>query len=160
MEQYQAQISSALTPAFAADSSPDLISAAVNVCATFISAGLVTDAERMGRILKLLVTVLENCESGSLSANGQTKIRLAVLSAWAELQINSTSQSYLANVVEPHLAKLTPFWLESLREFARLKFEPDISDAVGLSRSEEALHIRYAAYNRCTLLQVSPCIFV
>lgn len=60
LEQYQAQISSALTPAFAADSSPDLASAAVNVCATFVSAGLVTDVDRMGRILKLLVTALEN----------------------------------------------------------------------------------------------------
>ena len=61
LEQYQAQISSALTPAFTADSSPDLASAAVNVCATFVSAGLVTDVDRMGRILKLLVTALESC---------------------------------------------------------------------------------------------------
>ena len=59
LEQYQAQISSALTPAFAADSSPDLAAAAVNVCATFLSAGLVTDIDRMGRILKLLVSALE-----------------------------------------------------------------------------------------------------
>lgn len=60
LEQYQAQISSALTPAFAADSSPDLASAAVSVCATFLAAGLVTDSDRMGRILKLLVTALES----------------------------------------------------------------------------------------------------
>ena len=60
LEQYQAQISSALTPAFAADSSPDLASAAVDVCATFLSAGLVTDVDRMGRILKLLVTAFES----------------------------------------------------------------------------------------------------
>ncbi len=60
LEQYQAQISSALTPAFAADSSPELASAAVNVCATFIATGLVTDVDRMGRILKLLVAALES----------------------------------------------------------------------------------------------------
>ena len=59
LEQYQAQVSSALTPAFGSDSSPDLAAAAVDVCATFISAGLVTDVDRMGRILKLLVTALE-----------------------------------------------------------------------------------------------------
>ena len=60
LEQYQAQVSSALTPAFSADSSPDLASAAVDVCATFIATGLVTDVDRMGRILKLLVTALES----------------------------------------------------------------------------------------------------
>lgn len=60
LEQYQAQISSALTPAFNADSSPELASAAVNVCGTFIATGMVTDVERMGRILKLLVGALES----------------------------------------------------------------------------------------------------
>ena len=60
LEQYQAQVSSALTPAFSAESSPDLASAAVDVCATFIATGLVTDVDRMGRILKLLVTALES----------------------------------------------------------------------------------------------------
>ena len=60
LEQYQAQVSSALTPAFGADSSPALASAAIDVCATFITTGLVTDVERMGRILKLLVTALES----------------------------------------------------------------------------------------------------
>lgn len=66
LEQYQAQISSALTPAFAAESSPDLASAAVNVCATFIATGLVTDVDRMGRILKLLVSSLESFTSECL----------------------------------------------------------------------------------------------
>lgn len=67
LEQYQAQVSSALTPAFGADSSPDLASAAVVVCATFIATGLVTDVDRMGRILKLLVTALESFTGISLS---------------------------------------------------------------------------------------------
>ena len=58
LEQFQAQISSALTPAFGADSSPELASTAISVCATFIVTGLVTDVERMGRILKLLVNSL------------------------------------------------------------------------------------------------------
>lgn len=63
LEQYQAQISSALTPAFAADSSPVLAAEAVGVCAAFISTGIVTDVERMGRILKLLVAALEDFSS-------------------------------------------------------------------------------------------------
>jgi hypothetical protein len=63
LEQYQAQIGSALTPAFAADSSPDLASEAINVCATFVAAGIVTNVDRMGRIFKLLVVGLENFAS-------------------------------------------------------------------------------------------------
>ena len=65
LEQYQAQISSALTPAFATDSSPELAAEAVHVCATFISTGIVTDVDRMGRILKLLISALENFSSKS-----------------------------------------------------------------------------------------------
>jgi hypothetical protein len=67
LEQYQAQIGSALTPAFAADSSPELAAEAINVCATFIATGIVTDIDRMGRILKLLVSALENFSSKSAS---------------------------------------------------------------------------------------------
>lgn len=63
LEQYQAQIGSALTPAFAADSSPELAAEAINVCATFIATGIVTDVDRMGRILKLLISALENFSS-------------------------------------------------------------------------------------------------
>lgn len=66
LEQYQAQIGSALTPAFAADSSPELASEAINVSATFIATGIVTNVERMGRILKLLVLGLENFSSKSM----------------------------------------------------------------------------------------------
>lgn len=163
LEQYQAQISSALTPAFAADSSPDLASAAVDVCATFIATGLVTDVERMGRILKLLVTALESFTDEAqdsavgdlrgLSTNAQTMVRMAVLSAWAELQVASIQQEYLVKVMKPQVAKLTPLWLSSLQEFARLRFEPDISNNTGPARTEESLDVVYAALSRQTLLK-------
>lgn len=63
LDQFQAQISSALTPAFGADSSPELASEAVEVCAAFIATGIVKDVDRMGRILRLLVSALENFSS-------------------------------------------------------------------------------------------------
>jgi len=40
-----------------------LAAEAVGVCALFISTGIVTDVERMGRILKLLVAALEDFAS-------------------------------------------------------------------------------------------------
>lgn len=78
LEQYQAQISSALTPAFASDSSPELAAEAVNVCATFISTGIVTDVDRMGRILKLLVSALENFSGKSFVLNSNLATRVLI----------------------------------------------------------------------------------
>ncbi|KAH7125620.1 HEAT repeat protein-like protein, partial [Dendryphion nanum] len=162
LEQYQAQIGSALTPAFAADSSPELAAEAVNVCATFIATGIVTDVDRMGRILKLLVSALENFSSETetaaigdlkgLSSNAQVMVKMAVFSAWAELQIASAEQTYLVDVLKPHIARLTPLWLASLREYARLRFEPDIS-SMGSASLSGNLDTIYAALNRETLLK-------
>ncbi|KIV98361.1 hypothetical protein, variant [Verruconis gallopava] len=164
LEQYQAQISSALTPAFAADSSPELAAQAINVCATFISTGIVKDVERMGRILKLLVSALENFSNESenaaigdlkgLSSNALVMVKMSVFSAWAELQIASAEQPYLKEVMKPHMAKLTPLWLASLKEYSRLRFEPDISTTTsGTATISGNLDSIYAALNRETLLQ-------
>jgi hypothetical protein len=86
LEQYQAQIGSALTPAFAADSSPELAAEAINVCATFVATGIVTDVDRMGRILKLLISALENFSSkfyqtmpGIISNSTKARLRLRQL---------------------------------------------------------------------------------
>lgn len=163
LEQYQAQISSALTPAFAADSSPELASEAVNVCAAFISTGIVTDVDRMGRILKTLVTALENFSSETenagigdlkgLSSNAQVMVKMSVFSAWADLQVASSEQKYLLDVLKPHIGTLTPLWLASLREFARLRFEPDISMTLGPPSMSGSLDTIYSALNRETLLR-------
>lgn len=163
LEQYQAQISSALTPAFAADSSPELAAAAVNVCATFIATGIVRDIDRMGRILKTLVSALDSFSRDSdtasigdlmgLSSNAQVMVRMAVFSAWAELQIASAEQRYLENVVKPHIAQLVPLWISSLREYSRLRFEPDISATTATPATSGDLDTVYAALNRETLLK-------
>ncbi|KAI1504241.1 armadillo-type protein [Biscogniauxia marginata] len=163
LEQYQAQIGSALTPAFAADSSPELAAEAVNVCAAFISTGIVTDVDRMGRILKTLVTALENFSTKTenagigdlkgLSSNAQVMVKMSVFSAWAELQVASLEQKYLLDVLKPHIGTLTPLWLASLREFARLRFEPDISMTLGPPSMSGSLDTIYAALNRETLLK-------
>ncbi|KAK4668446.1 uncharacterized protein QC764_707380 [Podospora pseudoanserina] len=163
LEQYQAQISSALTPAFAADSSPELAAEAVDVCAGFISTGIVTDVDRMGRILKTLVSSLENFATEDenagigdlkgLSSNARVMVKMSVFGAWAELQVASSEQKYLLDVLKPHIGTLTPLWLESLREFARLRFEPDISMTLGPPSLSGSLDTVYAALNRETQLK-------
>jgi hypothetical protein len=82
-------------------------------------------------------------------------VKMAVYSAWAELQIASADQTYLVDVLKPHIAKLTPLWLASLREYARLRFEPDISSSMGSASLSGSLDTIYAALNRETLLKVS-----
>jgi hypothetical protein len=92
-------------------------------------------------------------EFKSLSTNARIMVKLSVLSAWAELQVASTEQPYLIEVVQPHLGSLIPLWLSSLQEFARLRFEPDISNSIVISPNDD-LDVIYAALNRQTLLQV------
>ncbi len=79
-------------------------------------------------------------------------VRMAVFSAWAELQVASVEQKYLVDVVKPYVARLTPLWLSSLKEFARLRFEPDISMSSGPPSPSDDLDTVYSALNRATLL--------
>jgi HEAT repeat-containing protein 5 len=132
----------------------------------------------MGRIFKLLVTGLESISSSAsdltdraeislpadlsadtsigdlkvLSTNAQTMLRLSLLSAWAQLQIASTEQRYLEGIIQPFVARLTPLWLSSLQDFAKLRFEPDISSSLGGIGGGQDLNELYAALNRETLL--------
>lgn len=62
LEQHQAPIAAALTPAFAADATPEVLASAVRVCAAFVGSGVIQEVDRMGRILKLLVGALEQCQ--------------------------------------------------------------------------------------------------
>lgn len=71
LDQYQAPIAAALTPAFAADSYPEVLASAIQVCAVFVGSGVVKEIEKMGRILKLLTTALESCK-GELCSHARS----------------------------------------------------------------------------------------
>lgn len=66
LEQYQAPITAALTPAFSSDSTPEILASAVQVCAVFVGCGVVRDVSKMGRILKLLTSALEQSKGRHL----------------------------------------------------------------------------------------------
>lgn len=154
LEQHQAQLGSALTPAFAADSSPDVAALAVHVCAEFVASGIVEDVERMGRIFRLLSTALESCRDSeaessfqafkSYAENAKSVIRISILSAWAELQVSSVQQEYLSEVVSPYVQELTPMWLDSLKDYAQIKFEP--------ATSGNSIEIQYSTLSRATIV--------
>ena len=71
LEQFQAQIGSALTPAFAADSSPEIAAEAISICAEFISSDIVKDVDHMGRLLKILVAGLVNIDGKPLKVEAK-----------------------------------------------------------------------------------------
>ncbi|KAI8808458.1 armadillo-type protein [Cladochytrium replicatum] len=131
LEQYQAQISAALTPAFATESPPEITSEACRVCAVYIGSGINKDLSTLGRVLKFLSVLLDNCKDESNTNNEETHIqvmlRLSVLLAWAELCIASTRHPFLEEILKPNLATLARLWVSLLNDYAkmRLDFELD-----------------------------------
>ena len=79
-------------------------------------------------------------------------LRLALLSAWAQLQVSSREQHYLEALVRPYQTKLTPLWLQTLDDYAKLRFEPEISNSPTGSGHSQNLDETYSAFNRETLL--------
>ncbi|KAF8889054.1 clathrin-coated vesicle protein [Infundibulicybe gibba] len=134
LEQHQAPITAALTPAFSSDSTPEILASAVQACAIFVGCGVVKDIGRMGRILKLLTVALEQSkdsgmlslgETGELSPNASAMLRISTLSAWAQLEVASAQQVYLVNVVKPYRPTLASLWIASLRDYASIRIDSE-----------------------------------
>lgn len=157
LEQHQAPITAALTPAFSADSTPEILASAVQACAVFVGCGVVKDVNRMGRILKLLTTALEQSkdsgmvklgETAELSPNASAMLRISTVSAWAELEISSTRQSYLKNVVDPYRTSLATLWVVSLRDYASIRIDSEFLH----DTSSVALDSTYSSLGKEVLL--------
>ncbi|KZW00275.1 clathrin-coated vesicle protein [Exidia glandulosa HHB12029] len=157
LEQHQAPITAALTPAFGQDSTPEVLASGVQVCAVFVGCGIVKDVSRMGRILKLLTSALEQSKGfgtlsigdmGHLSPNASVMLRISTLTAWAELQIASPAQSYLEDVLKPHRATLSTLWIASLRDYASIRVDSEVSQ----DPSSAAMDSSYFGLGREVLL--------
>lgn len=161
-------MTAALTPAFSVDSTPEILASAIKACAVFVGSGVVKDVTRMGRILKLLTSALEQCqrtlpdfvtqcigsyvvaepgmlklgESNDLGPNASVMLRIATLSAWAELQVSSAAQQYLTKVIEPYCKALASLWIGSLRDYASIRAGAELVDdtsAGGVDSSHASL---------------------
>ncbi|KAG6853042.1 hypothetical protein C0991_007298 [Blastosporella zonata] len=157
LEQHQAPITAALTPAFSSDSTPEILASAVHACAVFVGCGVVTNVSRMGRILKLLTTALEQSkdsgmvslgETGELSPNASAMLRISTLSAWAQLQVATPQQKYLENVVKPHRSTLASLWIASLRDYASIRVDSEFLN----DTSTVALDSSYSSLGKEVLL--------
>ena len=78
---------------------------------------------------------------------------MAVLSAWAELQIQAAARPYLVDIVSPHISILIQIWLETLAAYAKLQFEPDVGD--GMLIEEMIVDSQYNHASKEFLLLVS-----
>ncbi|KAJ3824050.1 clathrin-coated vesicle protein [Lentinula raphanica] len=157
LEQHQAPITAALTPAFSADSTPEILASAVHACAIFVGCGVVKDVTRMGRILKLLTVALEQSkdsgmvslgETGELSPNGSAMLRISTLSAWAQLEVASHQQAYLVDVVKPYRAILATMWIAALRDYANIRVDSEFLH----DNSSAALDSTYSSLGKEVLL--------
>ncbi|TDL16333.1 clathrin-coated vesicle protein [Rickenella mellea] len=157
LEQHQAPITAALTPAFSSDSTPEILSSAIQVCAVFVGCGVVKDISRMGRILKLLTSALEQSkgsemlslgDAGELSPNASVMLRISTLSAWAELEVASPLQTYLSEVVKPYRATLATLWVASLRDYASIRADTEVL----LESGSASMESPYAGLGREVLL--------
>lgn len=135
LEQYQAPITAALTPAFSSDSTPEILSSAVQVCAIFVGCGVIKDVNKMGRILKLLTGALEQSKSSNsftigdvkqISPNAAVTLKISTLTAWAELYIASPQQEYLKAVIEPYRETLSSLWIGILRDYASIRGDSEV----------------------------------
>ena len=132
MEQYQAQISAALRPAFAPESSPDILSRGCAVTALYIRSGVISEVADLKRVVQLLTTLLDKFKEEQetrkpvegltgLSPHAHLIVKLAVLTAWAELYVATSSKPALMDVVEPYLSTLSKLWVQLLCDFAEIK---------------------------------------
>lgn len=90
-------------------------------------------------------------DAGEASPNASVMLRIATLSAWAELEVASTQQAYLVEVVKPYRAALAPLWVSSLRDYASIRIDAEALDDTPAG----ALDASYTSLGREVLLPVS-----
>ncbi|XP_019760374.2 HEAT repeat-containing protein 5B isoform X2 [Dendroctonus ponderosae] len=163
LEQFQAQVSAALRPAFAADTAPHVTAAACEACSAWIGARVARDAADLRRVHQLMVSSLTKLGKPSavqtLLYNEAmlTLERLAILRAWAEVYgvaagARGPPDSGLLELVQPQLATLARHWLNALRDRALLALPPEFGGqlphdggAFYTAETAEAARPHYAA---------------
>jgi hypothetical protein len=89
-----------------------------------------------------------------LSSTATVMLKTSIFAAWAEFQTASVQQHYLVDVISPYLSLLCPFWVASLREYARLLTDPEA--VVGSTPvSGTGLESTYTGLSREVALPVS-----
>lgn len=65
----------------------------------------------------------------NLSSTASVLLKTSIFAAWAQFQTASVRQPYLLEVIKPHIPILCPFWVASLREYAKVKTDPEAASS-------------------------------
>jgi len=94
-------------------------------------------------------------DAGELSPNASVMLRIATLSAWAELAIASTAQGYLKELIKPYRSSLASLWVASLRDYASVRADTEVLQ----EDTPATLDVSYTNLGKEVLLPVSPVTF-
>ncbi|KAJ3311971.1 hypothetical protein HDV04_003467 [Boothiomyces sp. JEL0838] len=142
LEQYEAQIISALAPAFYADAYPELISKACEVCAYFLGSKIVEEVTVSSRAFKLLSSQLEQLsgseiKTASRTPNAQVMVKLAVLAGWASFYLAIPSPDKITELFDKHLDDLVRLWLATLKDYALLEQDTEVATGIYSNASKD-----------------------
>lgn len=92
LEQFQAQVSAALGPAFDSETPSHVTAAACQVCSAWICSGVARNLNDLRRVNQLLVSSLDKLKDNSMNAqlyneSAATLEKLSILKAWAEVYV-------------------------------------------------------------------------
>lgn len=94
-------------------------------------------------------------DAGELSPNASVMLRIATLSAWAELAIASATRGYLKDLIKPYRPSLASLWVAALRDYASVR-----ADTEALQEDAPAtLDVSYTNLGKEVLLPVSLAVF-
>ena len=97
LEQYQANISAALRPAFSADALPHVAVCASRVAAKWLSSGVASSINDIQRVYRLMVSSLDSIRFPTKASNYSPVLmrmkETAMIEAWAEIYISAVAQS-------------------------------------------------------------------
>lgn len=159
LEQFQAQLTAALTAAWGADTPPDVRAAAIAVSGVYLSAGI--DPSPTSRIARRMVSALEGAPSDTaqqgaapLTAQAAAYVHVAVIRAWARMALTPG----LAALVAPHVPTLARAWVHMLTAYATLRADRTASVASAWLSPDSALAPLVQAHMRGTLAQAYPTL--
>lgn len=152
-----AQLVSALMPAFGADSFPTLIPTALKVCAIYLCS-CCAPLKEGSRIVNLLVSALAEISDNSdtwvigevpiCTKRAKIEIALSVLDSWAYLTINAAGKTKdsIHGIVKQYVKMLAPLWIIHLREYVSLRNSKE-NEVLGSALSGQDENWRYGKYD-------------
>lgn len=162
LEQYEAQIVSALAPGFEADATPVITNAACHVTAYFLCSGIIQELSSNIRPVKLLSVLLDQFIRRDYKGNGRTPnaqlvIKLAVLSAWATIYSKCNADSR-KSILDAYLSKLFPLWFSVLKEYCLLGDDAEQENLLELNGPTQSKSLYGTATKDVTLSVRNPTL--